>query len=115
MPSTILTVSEPPTRADSRDTYQSFQLGPALIEETTLTDLEDEISSSLMMAELDETHQKGYYSDGEQLAKRYNQASAAATSHSLARRKPPSGGGGYLYGGSAYNKSASNHYYYYRR
>lgn len=36
------------TRADSRDTYQSIQNGPALVEEMTLTDLEDEISSTLM-------------------------------------------------------------------
>lgn len=35
-------------RADSRDTYQSFQNGPALVEETTLTDLEDEINSTLL-------------------------------------------------------------------
>lgn len=36
------------TRADSRNTNQSFQNGPALVDEMTLSDLEDEISSSLM-------------------------------------------------------------------
>lgn len=38
------------TRASSRNTNQSYvsQLGPALVEEMTLSDLEDEISSSLM-------------------------------------------------------------------
>lgn len=36
------------TRADSRNTNQSFQNGPALVEEMTLSDLEDEISSSLI-------------------------------------------------------------------
>lgn len=39
----------PSGRADSRDTYQSWRdPGPALVEEMTLTDLEDEISFSLM-------------------------------------------------------------------
>lgn len=39
-------------RADSRDTYQSLRdVGPALVEEMTLTDLEDEISSSLIANE----------------------------------------------------------------
>lgn len=36
------------TRADSRETNQSYQLGPALVEEMTLSDLEEEISSTLM-------------------------------------------------------------------
>lgn len=36
------------TRADSCNTVQSYQIGPALVEETTLSDLEEEISSSLM-------------------------------------------------------------------
>lgn len=37
------------TRADSQNTNQSFQVGgPALIEEMTLSDLEDEISSAIM-------------------------------------------------------------------
>lgn len=40
--------SEQTTRADSRNTNQSYQMGPALVEEMTLSDLEDEISSSLM-------------------------------------------------------------------
>lgn len=39
----------PGGRADSRDTYQSLRdPGPALVEEMTLTDLEDEISFTLM-------------------------------------------------------------------
>lgn len=37
-----------PSRADSCNTNQSFQNGPALVDEMTLSDLEDEISSSLM-------------------------------------------------------------------
>lgn len=36
------------TRTDSRNTNQSYQNGPALVEEMTLSDLEDEISYSLM-------------------------------------------------------------------
>lgn len=41
--------SEAAGRADSRDTYLSLQNGPALVEEMTLTDLEDEIGSSLVV------------------------------------------------------------------
>lgn len=42
--------SEQTTRADSRETIQSYLLGPALVEEMTLSDLEDEICSTLMAA-----------------------------------------------------------------
>lgn len=46
------------TRASSRNTNQSYvsQMGPALVEEMTLSDLEDEISSSLMASK--ESHNK---------------------------------------------------------
>lgn len=55
------------TRADSRNTNQSYQNGPALVEEMTLSDLEDEISSSLMAGGC---KQNNYYSQvGEQLFK----------------------------------------------
>lgn len=47
-PLSIDTASELTTRADSRNTNHSFQMGPALVEEMTLSDLEDEISLSLM-------------------------------------------------------------------
>lgn len=40
--------SQATTRADSCNTNQSFPVGPALVEEMTLSDLEDEICSSIM-------------------------------------------------------------------
>lgn len=48
-------------RAESRDTYQSLQNGPALVEETTLTDLEDEISSTLMATKEAAKNERSFY------------------------------------------------------
>lgn len=60
------TAASEQTRADSRNTNQSYQIGPALVEEMTLSDLEEEISSSLMAGS---SRPSDYYSRGEQLLK----------------------------------------------
>lgn len=61
----LSTATSEQTRADSRNTNQSYQNGPALVEEMTLSDLEDEISLSLM--DTKENQSRQYFSDGEQL------------------------------------------------
>lgn len=63
----LSTATSEQTRADSRNTNQSYQNGPALVEEMTLSDLEDEISSSLMVAKESSSQSRQYFSDGEQL------------------------------------------------
>lgn len=62
----LSTATSEQTRADSRNTNQSYQNGPALVEEMTLSDLEDEISLSLMDTKA-ENQSRQYFSDGEQL------------------------------------------------
>lgn len=64
----LSTATSEQTRADSRNTNQSYQNGPALVEEMTLSDLEDEISLSLM--DTKESQSRKYFSDGEQLTLR---------------------------------------------
>lgn len=74
-PSPMLSVTtSEQTRADSRNTNQSLQ-GPALVEEMTLSDLEEEICSTLMAAK-ESDRQKKYFSaanglalEGERLAR----------------------------------------------
>lgn len=71
-PSPVLsidTASELTTRADSRNTSQSYQMGPALVEEMTLSDLEDEISLSLMETSQRNRHRKlaAYQKEGQYL------------------------------------------------
>jgi len=66
VPSPMLSVAaSEQTRADSRNTNQSFQMGPALVEEMTLSDLEDEISSSLMASRESDSFRRKYFCETE--------------------------------------------------
>lgn len=63
------------TRADSRNTNQSYDrnAGPALVEEMTLSDLEDELSSSLMLAKENHLKYKKLFYQDQELNRNRNQ------------------------------------------
>lgn len=84
-PSSSLGASEQATRADSRNTNQSLPTdgGPALVEEMTLSDLEDEICSSLM-ATKDAERQRRY--------QKLLEAVATSPPPAAQSRAPPSSG-----------------------